>query len=389
MAIFVVGAYFVVSEFYIFYEVFPSFSALRLAAEAISVVGNFIHPAQIIIFSTFALAFSLLIIKLKMVRAGSMQSVIISILVMILSIFVNLIVSRNYADSHDFDVNDSRRYLAYNPILYFFRSAMHDDIEHKLLIHAGFLRDGVTTEIPKEIVSLQFPSFIVDYEGYELEVNSINKIWNVPVEIVEIEEGETFKNVILVVLESIRANEIGMSSNGYSLTPNIDDFIKESMYFNNHYSTSRTTVRSEQSILCSIVDTNPMTPFSVEFGEMQANCLPRILRAHGFDTLWFHGNTSKFFNRNQYHKSLGFNTIFSKESFVENGYDEDNDLGWGVPDKDLFKYALNVLNSSQKPFFPRYLLYQIISHLIGILMLTSRFFKVKKIVVCITITLLV
>jgi phosphoglycerol transferase MdoB-like AlkP superfamily enzyme len=52
----------------------------------------------------------------------------------------------------------------------------------------------------------------------------------------------------------------------------------------------------------------------VETGRILPECLPKILRSRGFETLSFHGNTEALFERSRWYPDLGFDLSYFAEN---------------------------------------------------------------------------
>lgn len=158
------------------------------------------------------------------------------------------------------------------------------------------------------------------------------------------------KNVIVVVLESVRMAETGLYGNTQdSDTPNLDRFARESLNFSRHYANSNQTVRGEMAILCSAMDYINGSPYSMGGDPLKANCLPSILKHYGYETHWIHGYKKKFFNRENFFPLLGFQHIHDME--VIDPAEEKPKIGWGIADTEVFDYALTTLEQKTTPFF--------------------------------------
>jgi len=161
---------------------------------------------------------------------------------------------------------------------------------------------------------------------------------------------KTKKNVLIVVMESVRAAEMGVYGAKSSISPNLDQISRESStIFNNAYANSFQTSRGELAILCSAYDYIRGAPYSESNNIHLTKCLPEILKENDYSTFWFHGYDKKFFNRRNFLPSIGIDNIHDRKILKENGYDRE--LGWGVPDHDLFDYTLSVLEKQNSPFF--------------------------------------
>ncbi|MFT6283861.1 MAG: phosphoglycerol transferase MdoB-like AlkP superfamily enzyme [Arenicella sp.] len=138
------------------------------------------------------------------------------------------------------------------------------------------------------------------------------------------------------------------------MTPNLDEIARKGIILPNFYASNRQAVKAEQALLCIATDYMGEAPYALKYGVFNGNCLPKILTDHGYETYWYHGYTKEFFNRKQYHESIGFEDVYAKEEFEADGYNSKNDIGWGVPDTVLFETVFNKLDdmaNKGKPFF--------------------------------------
>ena len=247
-----------------------------------------------------------------------------------------------------------------NPVLYFARSFFEfDEAVLKRNAYRNSFSSGIKNEakfnLPEEFHYKNFKSLIPKYTGYhhaELEREAFKFLPNI---------GEDYQsdikltappmNVILIVLESLRSYETISSEKHDSLTPNLNKMAKKGVYFKNFYSTNRVTVKSETAMLCGLLDTQKDAPLSVFHEGLDAQCLPKILASHGYHTQWIHGYTTEFFNRGKFLPSVGVKELYGIESFETDGYDIEQNIGWGVPDTQLFEKALTKLEQGKTPFF--------------------------------------
>ena len=161
-------------------------------------------------------------------------------------------------------------------------------------------------------------------------------------------------NVILVLLESVRANEVGVyNRNNLSVTPNLNAIANENAYLPRAYANSVQTIRGELAILCSLFDLSMGSPISNYNMPLKAKCLPEILKNSGMDTYWFHGYTKKMFNRENFHPSMGFSHIFSQENITPQ-LQQSKEIGWELSDEQVFDFSLDVLEKSAAPCFLKY-----------------------------------
>ena len=159
------------------------------------------------------------------------------------------------------------------------------------------------------------------------------------------------KNVILIMLESVRSAETGFFGGIQpSVTPHLDAIASQSTSFINFYANSSHTIRGEIASLCSIHDMSRGAPTARRGLPFNALCLPKILKRLNYDTLWFHGYKRKFYSRDTFHPLLGFDELHSLETMLD--YNPNlKSVGWGISDNAMFNYAFEHLAKRTRPFF--------------------------------------
>ena len=156
-------------------------------------------------------------------------------------------------------------------------------------------------------------------------------------------------NVLIVMLESVRASEMGLYGAESSATPFLDKLGRNAIHAEKFYATTNFTVKSEHAVHCSTYDKMRGSPISKRDIPVRTHCLPRMLRDIGYSTYWFHGNTSSFYNRDEYLPKLGFQEIISSDEL--NKAEKFDVLGWGMKDPEIFEVALDKLESADGPFY--------------------------------------
>ncbi|MCU8014399.1 LTA synthase family protein [Shewanella sp. SM74] len=347
-------------EFFKFYDTYISYDGLALFNDLISAARNFTLKKPLIYISLITLStffLSCLVQKIKFKKNNS--------LVIIFAIFTFILLTSIHNDRYFFQKmasvysGQSATVIESfeNPLMTMFRSTpiISRLVEEQSDINATLyndllskkMMDNSLDKLPEEYSLEKYKDIIPEYPGYKQLVDYNQPLLAIPQKKLK----PNNKNIILIVMESFRMYERGKNIGEIELTPNINNIAKESLDLTNFYSTNRTTVKSELAILCGLPEISKISPFSITAGSLRGNCAPKILLENGYETIWFHGHSKKFFNRENFHPSLGFSRLYSKESFVEDGYDEKNDIGWGVPDRILFKKAIDSLKEIKKPFF--------------------------------------
>src|SRR5581483_4500910 len=101
--------------------------------------------------------------------------------------------------------------------------------------------------------------------------------------------GVTSPNIILITIDTVRADRMGFLGSGLGLTPKLDDLARQSMVFTHAYSQAPLTTASHATILSGtypqyhkVNDAGVPLPGEVPYG-------PAVLRAHGYQTAAFVG----------------------------------------------------------------------------------------------------
>lgn len=160
-------------------------------------------------------------------------------------------------------------------------------------------------------------------------------------------ERERPLNLVIVLEESLGAQFVG-SLGGKDLTPNIDGWANEGIWFERLYATG---IRSARGIEAVITGFTPSPRSSVVKGsdtQVGFFTLASLLESHGYHTSFIYGGESHFDNMRRFFLNNGFQTIVD-----ENDYPNPVYYGsWGMSDEDLFTRAHQELNSKgDQPFF--------------------------------------
>ena len=152
----------------------------------------------------------------------------------------------------------------------------------------------------------------------------------------------TDKNIIIIHAESIQAISLDTSFNGKEVTPNLNRLRKEGIYFSNFYAeaSSGTSSDTEFTFSTSLL---PVTngAVAVSYWNREYETIQKMAKEQkNYNTLSFHANNGEFWNRNNFHKSLGYNKFYSKNSYEVT---EDNIIGLGLSDKEFFKQLTPIL----------------------------------------------
>lgn len=157
-------------------------------------------------------------------------------------------------------------------------------------------------------------------------------------------------NVVLIMVESLSAEYMGVFGDKKGLTPHLDLLSKKSLFFNNFYATGTRTVRGMEAVTLSL----PPTPGRsiVKRPDCQnMNSAGFIFKELGYENKFIYAGHGYFDNMNYFFSNNGFE-IVDRLEFADNEVTFAN--VWGVCDEDLLNKTMKEADKSyakQKPFF--------------------------------------
>lgn len=153
-------------------------------------------------------------------------------------------------------------------------------------------------------------------------------------------------NLIVVQLESVQNFVIGLKINGEEVTPNLNNLVKNSYYFSNYFDQTFQG-RTSDGEFTSLVSQYPLSSGSIYTSYFQNSfeALPKILSEYGYSTFSAHAYRGDFWNRQQMHQSLGFQSSLFEEDLAE-----DEHVGWGLGDQQFFDQMVEKITELPEPF---------------------------------------
>jgi len=156
-------------------------------------------------------------------------------------------------------------------------------------------------------------------------------------------------NVIFVSIESLSAEFMKAFGSEKNITPNLDHFAKNGLFFTNLKATGTRTVRALEALTLAI----PPTPGNSIVRRSNNENLFNIsspLKDRGYEAKFLYGGFGYFDNMNYFYENNGFE-IVDRDSFSEDEISFAN--SWGVADEDLFSKTIKEADKSYaagKPF---------------------------------------
>lgn len=161
------------------------------------------------------------------------------------------------------------------------------------------------------------------------------------------------KNVIFVALESLQTFVINNEVNGEEITPFLNQFIKESYYFDNMYhQTSQGKTSDAEFIIENSLYGLPRGAVFFTHAGNTYDATPSMLKEEGYFSAVFHANNKSFWNRDMIYPKFGYDQ-FNAETFYD--VTKENSVGWGLKDKEFFTQSVEMMKDLQEPYYVKLL----------------------------------
>ena len=157
-------------------------------------------------------------------------------------------------------------------------------------------------------------------------------------------------NVVLILMESVRAFEMVGTLREVGVTPVLNALESESLVFRNFYNNGMRTVDGEFSILCSALPLVNAAPVYKSHPLLDIRCLPEILGELGYTTHWISAYRASYSGKGRFLRGHGVNHVHDDAS-MDRKRASRPDIGWGMSDLDMYEQALEKMNRFPEPFF--------------------------------------
>lgn len=154
------------------------------------------------------------------------------------------------------------------------------------------------------------------------------------------------KNLLIIQVESLENFVINQSINGKEITPNLNRYAKEGIYFPNIHEQVNEGTSSDADLMVntSILPLRKGSTFFRYPGNTY-NSLPKILERHSYNPISIHSDPAAFWNYSQALKGIGYEKVTSSVDFVM-----DEQINIGISDESYFKQVLPKIKELKEPF---------------------------------------
>ncbi len=160
------------------------------------------------------------------------------------------------------------------------------------------------------------------------------------------------KNVVVIVVESLALEFVGVANNGKGYTPFLDELSKKGLFFNNFFANGRRSIDGLPSVFCALPSMIDEAILTSPFAGNEILCLPQVLHPQGYSSVFVHAahngsmQIDAFSARAGFQKFVGFNEIKTKPYYELSQYDGN----WGLLDEPMFDVLVDEINQLKPPF---------------------------------------
>lgn len=154
-------------------------------------------------------------------------------------------------------------------------------------------------------------------------------------------------NVILIILESFTADVVESLGGEKGIAPQMEKLAPKGVFFNNIYASGDRTDKGVVAVLNAFPSQAIRSIMKLNSKQEKLPSLSDNFRKYGYQTAFFYGGESEFFNMKSYLLSHGYQNIIDKNEFEK----RDMNSKWGAYDEIVFSRLLKETSSTTQPFF--------------------------------------
>lgn len=163
------------------------------------------------------------------------------------------------------------------------------------------------------------------------------------------------RNVVVVYMESTRAESVTPYEKDLDTTPFMNDLSKESLMAERAYAVVPHTSKALVASQCGVAPPLDTKNTEAEPDVIPAQCIPDLLGEQGYRSVFFQSATENFERRRMLVDNFGYDDFFPLEAMNKEGYQEANYFGY--EDDIMLDPSRKWLeeNAGKGPFFASYL----------------------------------
>jgi len=154
-------------------------------------------------------------------------------------------------------------------------------------------------------------------------------------------------NILFIILESFTGKIIDYKLNNIEVTPNLNKWSKEEIYFSNMYASAD---RTDEGLVAWFSGFPSQPKSAIMNYPDKCSHLPSIIKAFknkNYTSKFLYGGDISFANMSSYLLLMGIDSLIDKQSFPKDNYN----AKWGVHDHILFEKLYSEVNKAKAPYF--------------------------------------
>lgn len=227
----------------------------------------------------------------------------------------------NHTGAVYYSTNIRLCHAAVNPIFCFIESVTHDE---NIADRYRFMDDKEATKI------------FADMTCMALRVDSVG--------VFSLRGENQPRNVVVIMLESFSKYIMTEAGHVKGITPNLDRYSREGMYFTRFYANSFRTDRAIVSILSGLPAQPTMSVMDIPHKSTSLPSIASAMGKAGYNSTFYYGGDTNYSNMKSYLMGTGFLNVVSDKDFPN----ELHTGKWGVADGPVYERILKDMISSDK-----------------------------------------
>lgn len=200
---------------------------------------------------------------------------------------------------------------------------------------------GETRMVQRYGTLLNNAAILLNKKSMEEQINS----FEYGREQVNDKEADQKANIFMIQVESLDASIVGLKHSGQYVMPYLSSLTDKSVYYpymlSYHFAGS--TSDCEFSVINSVEALERYPSIKLTTYKSPNSFVTRLKQA-SYTTYAFHGNEGKFYDRNLAFRRFGFDEFYD---MIDMNLKH---VGWGAPDADVFRFALEKSKEITGPF---------------------------------------
>ena len=157
------------------------------------------------------------------------------------------------------------------------------------------------------------------------------------------------KNLVIFIQESLGAQFVGALGDHRGITPNLDRYAKQGLWFNSLYSNGTRSIRGLAGLSAGFLPIPGKGVLKRNKSQKDFFTVAQLLKPYGYHSVFIYGGEKRFDNMASWYYGNGFNDIIDENKFSDPAFHGI----WGVSDEDLVQRAnqeFKDFHAKQQPF---------------------------------------